>query len=320
VDRPDGAAPGSRAGGRLTAVVVASEQTSAVGGVLPVELLERCTFPSPGTEVDCAVSGGPDSTALLVLAVEAGLVVTAWHVDHGLRSGSSAEGALVARIADDLGATALCVEAPVADGPNLEARARDARRAVLPVGVLTGHTADDQAETVLVNLLRGAGVPGAAGIGAPDRRPLLALRRHETRALCRVVGLEPLSDPMNDDPRFVRNRIRHEVLPLLADVSGRDPVPLLARHAMRATEATDLLAGLVADVDPTDVRALADLPDDLVRLALRGWLTLEAGGRPPDAASVDRVLDVVRGRIRATQVVGGHRVARSAGRLSHGHR
>jgi len=291
-----------------------------VGGVPVVELLERCRFPPPGTEVDCAVSGGPDSTALLVLAVEAGLVATAWHVDHGLRSGSSAEGAMVARLAAGLGATAQCVEAPVDDGPNLEARARDARRAVLPLGVLTGHTADDQAETVLVNLLRGAGVPGAAGIGSPERRPLLALRRRETRALCEDLGIQPLADPMNDDPRFVRNRIRHEVLPLLADVSGRDPVPLLARHAMRAAEATHLLSGLVADVDPTDVRALAELPDDLVRLALRGWLTRGADGLPPDSASVERVLDVARGRIRATEVVGGYRVVRSAGRLSHGHR
>ena len=300
--------------------MVASDRTPAVGGVTVVELLERCRFPPPGTEVDCAVSGGPDSTALLVLAVEAGLVATAWHVDHGLRSGSSAEGAMVARLAAGLGATARCVEAPVDDGPNLEARARDARRAVLPPGVLTGHTADDQAETVLVNLLRGAGVPGAAGIGSPERRPLLALRRRETRALCEDLGIQPLADPMNDDPRFVRNRIRHEVLPLLADVSGRDPVPLLARHAMRAAEATHLLSGLVADVDPTDVRALAELPDDLVRLALRGWLTRGADGLPPDSASVERVLDVARGRIRATEVVGGYRVVRSAGRLSHGHR
>ena len=291
-----------------------------MGGVPVVELLERCRFPPPGTEVDCAVSGGPDSTALLVLAVEAGLVATAWHVDHGLRSGSSAEGAMVARLAAGLGATARCMEATVDDGPNLEARARDARRAVLPPGVLTGHTADDQAETVLVNLLRGAGVPGAAGIGSPERRPLLALRRRETRALCEDLGIQPLADPMNDDPRFVRNRIRHEVLPLLADVSGRDPVPLLARHAMRAAEATHLLSGLVADVDPTDVRALAELPDDLVRLALRGWLTRGADGLPPDSASVERVLDVARGRIRATEVVGGYRVVRSAGRLSHGHR
>ena len=304
----------------MTAAVVASDRTPAVGGVPVVELLERCRFPPPGTEVDCAVSGGPDSTALLVLAVEAGLVATAWHVDHGLRSGSSAEGAMVARLASGLGATARCMEATVDDGPNLEARARDARRAVLPPGVLTGHTADDQAETVLVNLLRGAGVPGAAGIGSPERRPLLALRRRETRALCEDLGIQPLADPMNDDPRFVRNRIRHEVLPLLADVSGRDPIPLLARHAMRAAEATHLLSGLVADVDPTDVRALAELPDDLVRLALRGWLTRGADGLPPDSASVERVLDVARGRIRATEVVGGYRVVRSAGRLSHGHR
>ena len=304
----------------MTAAVVASDRTPAVGGVPVVELLERCRFPPPGTEVDCAVSGGPDSTALLVLAVEAGLVATAWHVDHGLRSGSSAEGAMVARLASGLGATARCMEATVDDGPNLEARARDARRAVLPPGVLTGHTADDQAETVLVNLLRGAGVPGAAGIGSPERRPLLALRRRETRALCEDMGIQPLEDPMNADPRFVRNRIRHEVLPLLADVSGRDPIPLLARHAMRAAEATHLLSGLVADVDPTDVRALAELPDDLVRLALRGWLTRGADGLPPDSASVERVLDVARGRIRATEVVGGYRVVRSAGRLSHGHR
>ena len=304
----------------MTAAVVASDRTPAVAGVPVVELLERCRFPPPGTEVDCAVSGGPDSTALLVLAVEAGLVATAWHVDHGLRSGSSAEGAMVARLAAGLGATARCMEATVDDGPNLEARARDARRAVLPPGVLTGHTADDQAETVLVNLLRGAGVPGAAGIGSPERRPLLALRRRETRALCEDLGIQPLADPMNDDPRFVRNRIRHEVLPLLADVSGRDPIPLLARHAMRAAEATHLLSGLVADVDPTDVQALAELPDDLVRLALRGWLTRGADGLPPDSASVERVLDVARGRIRATEVVGGYRVVRSAGRLSHGHR
>ena len=270
--------------------------------------------------MDCAVSGGPDSMALLVLALDAGLEVTAWHVDHGLRPTSADEGAWVVRTATDRGATARSVVAPVEPGSNLEERARDARRAVLPPGVLTGHTADDQAETVLLNLLRGAGVPGAAGIGAPQQRPLLALRRHETAALCAAVGLQPVYDPMNNDPRFVRNRLRHEVLPLLAEISGRDPVPLLARHAARAGEAAGLLAGLVVDVDPTDVRSLADLSDDLVRLALRSWLADRDGGRSPDAASVERVLDVVRGRVRATEVVGGHRVTRSAGRLSHGHR
>ena len=279
------------------------------------DLLARCTFPSPGTTVDCAVSGGPDSLALLVLAVEAGLMVTAWHVDHGLRPGSDAEGERVAVVADSLGAAAVSVTAMVGDGPNLEARAREARLDALPDGVLTGHTADDQAETVLLNLLRGSGIHGSAGIGDPGRRPLLGLRRSETRALCVACGLEPLDDPMNDDPRFVRNRIRNEVLPLLAEVSDRDPVPLLARHAGLAGEAVVLLDALIADIDPTDARTLAMLSPELARLALRGWLTGLLGGRPPDAAAIDRVFDVAVGLVRATEVTGGLRIERSRGRL-----
>jgi|TARA_Y100001001_G_scaffold88280_1_gene86485 tRNA(Ile)-lysidine synthase len=279
------------------------------------DLLARCAFPSPGATVDCAVSGGPDSLALLVLAVEAGLMVTAWHVDHGLRPGSDAEGERVAVVADSLGAAAVSVTAMVGDGPNLEARAREARLDALPDGVLTGHTADDQAETVLLNLLRGSGVHGSAGIGDPGRRPLLGLRRSETRALCVACGLEPLDDPMNDDPRFVRNRIRNEVLPLLAEVSDRDPVPLLARHAGLAGEAVVLLDALIADIDPTDARTLAMLSPELARLALRGWLTGLLGGRPPDAAAIDRVFDVAGGLVRATEVAGGLRIERSRGRL-----
>ncbi len=313
MDRPDG---------RLTRPVAApSEDPPREAPPDPVAaLLDRCAFPPPGTAVDCAVSGGPDSTALLVLAVAAGLDVTAWHVDHGLRPGSADEGLLVARTAGGIGATTMRVEAPIDDGPGLEERARDARRAVLPTGVLTGHTADDQAETVLWNLLRGSGVPGAAGIGEPHRRPLLGLRRAETRGLCEDLGLEVVDDPHNAEARFTRNRIRHEVLPLLADVAGRDPVPLLARHASLAGEAVGLLDALAADLDPTDVASVADVGDDLVRLAVRRWLADHDDGRPPDAASVDRVLDVVRGRAVATEVVGGHRVRRSAGRLSHDRR
>jgi len=265
--------------------------------------------------VDCAVSGGPDSTALLVLAVAAGLDVTCWTVNHSLRPTSADETHLVAHTGATLGVATITVDGPVDDGPDLEQRARDIRRAVLPEGVLTGHTADDQAETVLLNLLRGAGVPGTAGIGDPARRPLLALRRTETRGLCEALDLQVVDDPSNADPRFTRNRVRHEVLPLLADVAGRDPVPLLARHATLASEATGLLADLVADVDPTDVRSVVDLPDDLVRLAVRRWLTDVVSGPPPDQASVDRVLDVVRGRVVATEVAGGHRVCRSAGFL-----
>jgi len=288
-----------------------------VSGIDLSDLLARCTFAPPGTAVDCAVSGGPDSMALMVLAVEAGLDVTAWHVDHGLRPVSASEGELVARTAVSVGAAVMRLEAPVEHGPNLEARAREARISVLPAGVLTGHTADDQAETVIMNILRGAGIQGAAGIGDPGRRPLLAIRRAETTAVCASAGITPAHDTMNDDPRFFRNRVRHEIVPLMAEVSGRDPVPLLARHADRAREAVGLLVTLVAGIDATDVSVLSGLSDDLARLALRKWLTDCSGGRPPDLASVDRVLEVARGSRRAAEVVGGHRVERSAGRLTY---
>jgi tRNA(Ile)-lysidine synthase len=217
---------------------------AAAAGPLVSDLLSRCTFPPPGTSLPCAVSGGADSLALLVLAVAAGCDATAIHVEHGLRAGSEAEAGVVA-------AAAACVEArfesrrvAVALGPNLEARARVARLSALPPDVATGHTMDDQAETVLVNLLRGAGPDGLSGMAPGSRHPLLGLRRAETHALCAELGLVPVRDPSNEDPAFVRNRVRHELLPLCAAVAGRDPVPLLARQAAVLRDETELMDAL----------------------------------------------------------------------------
>ena len=284
---------------------------------LRVELLTRSNFPAAGTDVTCAVSGGADSLALLVLAVAAGCRVTAVHVDHGLRPGSAAEADVVAAAALRLGAGFRPLRADVAPGPNLEARARQARYAVLPPGVLTGHTADDQAETVLVNLCWGAGLDGLAGMG-PDGHPLLGLRRSETVALCAAEGLRPVEDPSNADPAFRRNRVRHEALPLLADIARRDVAAVVARQAALLRADADLLDGLAAAIDPTDAGALAAAPVALARRAARRWLTTsaESGGHPPDAAAVERVLSVARGEVRATEVTGIGRVARSRGRLA----
>jgi tRNA(Ile)-lysidine synthase len=281
-------------------------RVSAIG-----ELLARCTFPPASSAVTCAVSGGADSLALLVLARAAGCQVTAVHVDHGLRAGSAAEAELVAAAADRFGASFRAERVEVAPGPNLEARLPAARFGVLPADVLTGHTADDQAETVLLNLLRGAGLDGLAGM-RPERHPILGLRRAETRALCVEQGLTDVDDPSNADPAHLRNRVRHELLPLLDLLAGRDVAGLLARQAGLLREDADLLDELAGRLDVTDARLLAAAPVPLVRRALRRWL---ADPYPPDAAALDRVLAVVRGEVVACQLPGGRRVERSGGRL-----
>ncbi len=285
----------------------------ARGKLTEAALLARCTFPPPSTPVTCAVSGGADSLALLLLAEAAGCTPTAVHVDHGLRPGSAAEADVVARLAHDLGVTFRSERVTVAAGPNLEARARSARYGVLPPDVLTGHTADDQAETVLLNLLRGAGLDGLAGM-APDGHPILGLRRVETLALVTARGLTPVDDPTNSDPAFRRNRVRGEVLPLLDDVAERDVAAVLARQAGILRDEAALLDHLAASIDPADARALAAAPPALARRAVRRWLTT---GRehPPSASAVERVLEIARGTCRATEVDDGRRVSRTSGRL-----
>jgi len=288
------------------------------------DLLTRCTFPAPATPAVAAVSGGADSLALLVLAVAADLDVVAVHVDHGLRPDADRESRRVDEVAAALGVASRSLTVDVGVGSNLEARARRARHDALAAEaagrtVLFGHTADDQAETVLGNLVRGAGLGGVAGIRRGPRHPILALRRTETETLCRRLDLDMFADPSNADPSFRRNRLRREVLPLLDDVAGRDVVPLLARHAEVAGEAVDHLAAEAARLvpDPASCVALRGAPPVLAAMALHAWLrSCSPEAHPPDAAALERVLAVARGERRAAEIGGGFRVERSAGRLA----
>jgi tRNA(Ile)-lysidine synthase len=291
------------------------------------DLLGRCRFPPAGDgPVTLAVSGGADSMALTVLAAMAGLRGTVVHVDHGLRPGSEAEAAVVAEAAGRVGFDFRAERVSISDGPDLEARARRARYGVLPAGVLTGHTMDDQAETVLLNVLRGAALDGWAAMrGGPTassgtrmavRRPLLALRRVETAEVCRRTGIAPVQDPSNSDARYRRNRVRSELLPLLEGIAGRDVVPVLARQADLAAEDVELLDRLAAGLDPTDVAGLRSAPPALARRALRSWLRSGEGHHPPSSAEISRVLEVVEGSRRACELSGGRRVSRRNGRLA----
>jgi tRNA(Ile)-lysidine synthase len=277
------------------------------------ELLGRSSFPAAGTAVVCGVSGGADSLALLVLAVEAGCEVTAVHVDHGARPESSeAEAAVVAAVAARFGAAFRSAAVEVERGPNQEERWRDARLAALGPGALTGHTTDDSAETMLLNLLRGAALDGLAGIRPGPTKPILALRRHETHALCRALDLDPVEDPSNQDARFRRNRVRGELMPLLDAIGERDVVAVLARQASLLRDDADLLDHLSRALDPTDARALNQAPRPLARRAVRRGLTTT---HPPDAATVERVLAVARCEARACELPGGGRVERTEMRL-----
>jgi tRNA(Ile)-lysidine synthase len=211
--------------------------------------LRRHAMLAGGETVLVAVSGGADSTALLHILTRLAptwhLRLHALHVDHGLREES-------AREAQRLGVPVEIVRVTVSQRGSLEEAARVARYTALEAHadrlgaqrIAVGHTADDQAETVLMRLLEGAGVRGLAAI-PPVRgriiRPLITVRRAALVALLEEAGIGWIEDPSNADLKFVRNRIRHEVLPVLAAAHDADVVAALTSVAGRAREAAEAL-------------------------------------------------------------------------------
>jgi tRNA(Ile)-lysidine synthase len=262
----------------------------------------------PGERVLAAVSGGPDSTALLLilsrLAPSLDLTLTAAHFDHGLRGRLAARRersyveALCRRLGVPLQVGAGDTRAQArTHGLSREEAARELRYAFLAEAaaaagctvVATGHTAGDQVETVLLHIIRGSGLAGLAGMtargpwplsgreGLDVGRPLLCLRRQETADYCREEGLEPVVDPSNVSPAFLRNRVRLELLPLLRQYNRRIDSALL-RLAEAAGADLAVLEGMAADVlSPGGGgqavvlcrRRLAELPEGLRRHALR---------------------------------------------------
>ncbi len=280
------------------------------------ELARRCNFPPPGKDVPyhVAVSGGADSLALLVLSAYSLTGVVAWHVDHGLRPESAKEALVVEEAARRFGVDFRSVGVDVRAGPNLEERARLARFQVLPAGIATGHTADDQAETVLLNMMRGAGSRGLAAMAPGPGKPILGIRRHETKALCDAWGLEPVSDPTNSDLSLRRNALRHLVVPKLGEIFERDPVPILCAQADLLREESEFLDQMANAVDAADCRELGGLHPVLARRALRGWLEA-ASERRISRAETERALAVAKGKAVGAQLGGGWEVRRSGMRL-----
>lgn len=270
-----------------------------------------------------ACSGGPDSVALAeALAFESrrhGTRAGAVIVDHGVQPGSAEVARNAAQVCRDLGLEPVEVIAVQVRerGQGLESAARDARYAALTaaaerlgaVAVLLGHTRDDQAEQVLLGLVRGSGARSLAGMPAARgifRRPLLDIPRQDTQAAAQAEGLATWQDPMNEDPAFTRVRARRAVVDLERDL-GPGVVAALARTAQQLRVDADLLDDLTATArrelgphGPYPVQALAALPT-AVRTRLWRQLLIEAGApagalgaRHTDAC--DRLLSAWRGQ------------------------
>ena len=245
--------------------------------------IEEHDMLTAGERVLALVSGGADSLCLWGVLRDLGHPVEALHVEHGLRGDRGCEDAA---FCERLGAAVVHVS--VAEGGNIEARAREARyRAARARAagrpVATGHTLSDQAETVLYRLASSSGpraVRAMRPVAGGVVRPLLCLTAAETRAWCAEHGLEPREDETNDDREIRRNLIRHEVMPALQRVHpGAERN--LARTAELLGELDDLLAeladGHVRDVH--DLDELAALPRPLRVLILRAAAE-RAAGRP----------------------------------------
>ena len=229
-----------------------------------------------------ACSGGADSVSLTGAAVEAGLQVTVGHVDHGLRAASAAEAEAVRALARKLGAPCFVerLEGLEVRGPGLEAAARVGRYAALArlaeqAGasvVATAHTRRDQAETLLLRLIRGAGPGALAGVrrhrellpGVALVRPLLDVSRSATEAYCRERGLAFTDDPHNSDPARTRARLRR-LWPLLLELNPRLEEALAGAAESLADEDAMLSTMLPGDLRLESLRAL---PAPLLRRAL----------------------------------------------------
>ena len=320
-------------------------------------------LPLAHSTIVIAVSGGADSTALLLAIDELnrrgklGLKVVVAHLDHGLRNSSRQDARWVRDLARQHEMEVVVGRAKVNDlvkgrkSGNIEQTARKVRyefleRTAKRKGawfVLTAHTMDDQAETVLLRLMRGS---AGSGLSAMNKsrpisknstvqlvRPLLWARRVDTESYCEARQVCPLQDEMNQDQSFARVRVRSQLLPLMQTFNGRivetlartaellrDDSSILASNADELMRRAELQGNGAANPNRPDlnVRILAEAPPSLRRLAIRQWLSRARGDtrrlEMTHIVAVDRLLDGTAGG-RMVELPGAGQVVRNRGVL-----
>jgi len=284
-----------------------------------------------GDLVLVSCSGGPDSVCALYslwhLRRLFKIQLAVFHFDHRLRIHSGKDGAYVRtvagrlsvpfhlRMAGDEPPKGVSVEAWASEA-RMHA-AEDVRREVGAGSIAEGHTLDDQAESVLINLIRGTGLEGVAGIdpcwpGPPPLvQPLLEVTRDEVEAFCRALRLRPRRDPMNEDRRYLRAAIRHEVLPVLEQRTGRGVARSIARTADLVRSDRDELEAAAAAAARTVIRdgsadevrfraaQLTGLPPQVASRVVRLAAYRVMAGRaaaPWSRDAIEAVLDLAKGR------------------------
>jgi tRNA(Ile)-lysidine synthase len=324
----------------------------------------RLKLPFADETVIVAVSGGADSTALLLALDELRSAhklfvrLCVAHLDHKLRPSSAKDAKWVAGLAEKLGYECVVGHSKVAEiartnSDNLEQAAREARYKFLERTakrksanyVLTGHTMDDQAETVMLRLMRGSAGSGLGGmdilrpLGKTSAiklvRPLLWARRSETENYCRLRKTEFLRDEMNDDQKFARVKVRRQLLPLMQSFNNKI-VEALSRTASQLREDAAVLlndsdallkrAAVLDHLDDEsetetpvlDVKVLAAAPPALRRRALRQWISAARGSsrrlEMVHLVAVEGLLEGTAGG-RVVELPGGSRVRRKRNRL-----
>ena len=308
-----------------------------VDPALRLAILHNLADLPAGSHVCVGLSGGADSLALLRATLQVGkersLRISALIIEHGLQEGSLAVATKAVQIATTLGADPVVLyPVEVKQGPGsggLEAAARNARREAFETfaaqnnvqAVLLAHTLDDQAETVLLGLARGSGARSLSGMRPIDglyRRPLLDVDRATVRAS--VADLDIYDDPHNEDRRFARVRVRHDLLPIIEKALGPGVSQALARTADMLRADADAFDALAQQIEfDGSVNQLEGLPDALRTRVLRRFLI--AGGVPANdltreqVRTVDSLITNWHGQ-KQIDLPGRMNVVRESGRLS----